>query len=280
MPEQEESPIMLSLKNVMVHLDPGARTAARLELALWIAQGHQARLVGVFGQLAEAQHVGVVASWPSPAYVEAREASQATFEKLTASLRHAEWRDINRGSEAEVLRCLTDLARHADMVVLGQPNEEIKGHVPDELAMQVILESGRPVLVVPYAGKFGEVGKRPLIAWNETREAAHALNDALPLMEGCEEAMLVSFAENSETGRSSCAEVARHLSTHGIRAKTEVMLMQDFGIMDMLLNRVTDWGADLLVMGAHAQPGLPFGHRGAGTRYILQHMTVPVLMSN
>ena len=39
-------------------------------------------------------------------------------------------------------------------------------------------------------------------------------------------------------------------------------------------------GADLLVMGAHGQISCPFVSRGAGTRYILRHMTVPVLLSN
>jgi nucleotide-binding universal stress UspA family protein len=54
----------------------------------------------------------------------------------------------------------------------------------------------------------------------------------------------------------------------------------DIGIMDTLLNNAADLGSDLLVMGAHGHIGLPFVSRGAGTRYILRHMTVPVLMSN
>jgi len=270
----------MSLKNLMVHLDQCERTAERVELAVSLARQHQARLVGVFGQRAQAQQVGVVSTWPSQEYVEAREASKAAFEKATAGLPRAEWRDINRGSDAEVLRHVIDLARHADLVVLGQHDERMKACVPEELAIEVILGSGRPVLVMPYVGTFTEVGKRPLIAWNDAREAAHALNDALPLIEGCDEARVLSFAARREEGEASCAEVARHLATHGITAKTEVMLVQDFDIMDMLLNRVTDRGSDLLVMGAHGQIGFPFVSRGAGTRHILRHMTVPVLMSN
>lgn len=270
----------MSLKNLMVHLDSGERTAARLELAVSLARRHQARLVGVFGQLAEAQHVGVVASWPSAEYVATRDASQAAFAKATAGLPQSEWRDINRGSENEVLRRITDLARHADLVVLGQHDHRIKGPVPEELAQEVILGSGRPVLLVPYIGDFPEVGKHPLIAWNNTREAAHALNDALPLIEGCDVATVLSFAARREDGDACCAEVEQHLAAHGIKTRLDVMLVQDFGIMDMLLNRITDRGADLLVMGAHGHIGFPFVSRGAGTRYILRHMTVPVLMSN
>lgn len=270
----------MSLKNLMVHLDQSERCAVRLELAVSLARQHQARLVGVFGQRAQPQKVGVVASWPSPDYVEARQASKAAFEKATAGLSQAEWHDINRGGDAELLRLITNLARHADLVVLGQHDPAAKPCAPSELVTEVIMDCGRPVLVIPYAGDFVEVGKHPLIAWNDSRAAAHALNDALPLIDGCEEAMVLSFAARREDGDASCAEVARHLATHGIRTRADVMVVEDFGIMDMLLNRITDRGADLLVMGAHGQIGFPFVSRGGGTRYILQHMTVPVLMSN
>lgn len=270
----------MSLKNLMVHLDQGERTAARLELAVWLARRHQARLVGVFGQRGLPQQVGVVASWPSADYAAARDASQAAFAQATAGLPRAEWHDINRGSDVEVLRHITDRARHFDMVVLGQHDHRVTAHVPEDFAREVITGCGRPVLVVPYAGNFTEVGKHVLIAWNDSREAAHALNDALPLIEDCDEAMVLSFATRREEGDASCAETARHLASHGIKARTEVLLVQDFDIMDMLLNRITDRGADLLVMGAHGHIGFPFVSRGAGTRYILRHMTVPVLMSN
>ena len=270
----------MSFKNLMVHLDSGERTAARLDLAISLARKHQARLVGVFGQLAEAQHVGVVASWPSQEYVEARDANKAAFAKATANLPQAQWRDVNRGSDGEVLRGITNLARHSDLVILGQHDQRAKNYVPEELVLEVILGCGRPVLVMPYIGDFPEIGKHPLIAWNKGREAARALNDALPLIQDCEEAMILSFAAQHADGDECCAEVTAHLATHGIKSRSEVLLVQDFGIMDMLLNRITDRGADLLVMGAHGHIGFPYVSQGGGTRYILRHMTVPVLLSN
>jgi hypothetical protein len=58
------------------------------------------------------------------------------------------------------------------------------------LAEELVIHSGRPVLVVPYAGEYTHAGRRPLIAWDHSRESAHALNAALPLIEGCAEAIL------------------------------------------------------------------------------------------
>lgn len=269
----------MSLKSLMVHLSSGARTRARLDLAVALARRHGARLVGVFGQRAMAQHIGIVSNWPSPGYIAARDESKAMFATATAGLDRCEWMDINRGGDAEVMRKVADLARHADLVVLGQREPE-GDRMPDDFVMEIILGSGRPVLTVPYVGEFPDVGRRVMIAWNDAREAAHALNDALPLIAGCEEAWVMSFAARREDADESCARVVRHLADHGIQAKPEVLVVEDFGIMDLLLNRLADRSADLLVMGAHGQIGFPFVSRGSGTRYILQHMTVPVLMSN
>jgi nucleotide-binding universal stress UspA family protein len=269
----------MALKDLIVHLDQSERTAVRLALAVSLARNHGARLVGLFAQRAHAQKVGVVSTWPSEEFTQACDASKATFEAATANLAGAQWRYINRGGEAEVTRHFVDLARHADMVIVGQ-HEHDNHFAPEELVAEAVVSCGRPVLIVPYIGNYVDVGKTPLIAWNNAPEAARALNDALVLMDGCKLAYVLSASTRLEEGEASCAEVEQHLATHGIAAKTEVVLVQDFGIMDVLLNRTSDRSADLLVMGAQGSIGFPFESRGAGTRHILKHMTVPVLMAS
>ena len=269
----------MALKNVLVHLDQDERTSERLKLAVAIAKEHGARLVGVFAQRSRAMRVGVVTSWPTPEFTQACEHSKNLFAAATTALAQAEWRFVNRGSHGEILRVFTDIARHSDLVIMGQ-HEHGKESVHDDLTSEVLVGCGRPVLIIPYVGTFDTVGKCPLIAWNNAPEAARALNDALPLMQGCELAHLLSIAARQEDGEASCTEVERHLGTHGIAIRPDVFVVQDFGIMDMVLNRASDRGADLLVMGAHANMGFPFESRGTGTRYILQHMTLPVLMAN
>ncbi|MBV8617927.1 MAG: universal stress protein [Curvibacter sp.] len=269
----------MSLKNVLVHLGPEARTAARLELAVALARQHGARLVGVFAQRAQAHQVGVISTWPSPAYVQARDASQALFEQATAGLAGAQWQDLNRGADAEVCHRLTDLARYADLVVMGQ-REPDDTQLPEDLVSEVILHSGRPVLVVPYVGRFPTLGKNPLLGWAPSREAARALADALPLIAGCELAHVLSISTRPEEAGTTCPDIERYLASHGITARAKLGFADELGPMDLLLNGVTDVGADLLVMGAQAPRSLPFDSRGSGTQHILRHMTVPVLMSH
>lgn len=269
----------MAIRHVMVHLDQGQRTAHRLQFAVALAQRHGARLVGVFGQLAHAQQVGVVASWPPLHYVEAGAQSRALFEQATAGLAGAEWRDINRGSDGEVVRLVTQTARHFDLVVMGQYDERDRAYEPADLVHEVVQNSGRPVLVMPYIWQSGDIGKSPLIAWNDTREAARALNDALPLIEGCGQAWLLSMATRRSDAEAASDEVGRHLACHGIAARAEAFVFSEdesVGAADMLLNRASDRGADLLVMGAEA---IQSGRDRVYPRQILRHMTVPVLMS-
>lgn len=278
--EPEGGGATMPLKNILVHLDHHDRCAVRLELAVSLAKRFDAHLVGLFAELGQPHKVGVVATWPSDAYREAAAASEAAFTAATSGLKSAKWRDANRGAPQEVTHAIIEAVRNSDLSVLGQDTGDAQASVPCGMAEQVVLHSGRPVLVIPYAGSFNDIGQRPLIAWNHGREAARALNDALPLIKNCNNAVIVSFSARPDDEKAAARDVVAHLGHHGVKAAVEVLSPEGIGVMDLLLNRVTDVGADLLVMGAHGHLGFPYLHRGGGTRHILAHMTVPVLLSH
>ena len=267
------------LKDLMVHLDESQRTAARLALAVTLSRRHNARLTGVFGQRAAALQVGVVASWPPEEYTHSAAEVRARFEQVAGSLDRHEWHDINRGGDAELLRQIVNCARYGDLMILGQHDESSHAFVPPELPEALLTGAGRPVLIVPYSGTFPDVGRRPLIAWNGSPEAARALNAAIPLIAGCKEAIVLSSNTSYEEAKAAGVRVEQHLACHGVAARSSYLIVDEVGVMDSLLNQVSDEGADLLVMGAHGHGGPPTLSRGAGTRHILRHMTVPVLMT-
>lgn len=269
----------MSLKNILVHLDQSERCAARLALAVDLAKQNQARLVGLFAQTSRAHTVGVVPVWPPETYRAAAVASKDQFEAATAGLT-AEWRDANRGGAQEIIHALIEASHTVDLAILGQDDGGEPAPVPAGTAEQVILNAGRPVLVLPYAGSFTSLGRRPMIAWNHSREAARALNDALPLIAGAESAVVVGFTPHPDEERAAARDCVAHLACHGVKASVEAMTADSVGVMDMLLNRAADLGSDLLVMGGHSHIGFPYLHRGGGTRHILSHMTLPVLMSH
>ena len=100
----------------------------------------------------------------------------------------AEWR-VEEGDATDVV---SRHGRYADLIVLGQPEpEEIETGVSDRLPDYVPLNGGAPVLVVPYAGEFKAFGRRPMVAWNGSRETSRALHDALPLLQAAGEVVVL-----------------------------------------------------------------------------------------
>jgi nucleotide-binding universal stress UspA family protein len=74
--------------------------------------------------------------------------------------------------------------------------------------------------------------------------------------------------------------MAKHLEAHGVTAETETRVIEGMSPMETLLSHGAERGADLLVVGAHGHYGFPDLLRGSGTKHLLGHMTVPVLISH
>ncbi|WP_029010014.1 universal stress protein [Azospirillum halopraeferens] len=276
----------MALKNILVHLDDGERSAERLDLAVRLAGVHGARLTGLFAQ-SETLGPGLVARRPSDRLVDAAERAKAAFTARTAEAGvPAKWWQLAHGEYGHVIGETVICSRYCDLAVLGQHDPEAPARVPSQLTEEVILHAGRPVLAVPYAGTFAHVGHRVVVAWNASREAARAINDAIPLMQGAKSVLVLALHGHHGTGEKGPVpqvDIVDHLAAHGIAATQERMTVEDMMPMDAVLNRISDEGADLLVMGGFGGYGSgPFGlfGRGANTRHILRQMTVPVLFSH
>jgi nucleotide-binding universal stress UspA family protein len=149
---------------------------------------------------------------------------------------------------------------------------------PERLA----LESGRPVLVIPYAGRYQEIGRNAVIAWKPTREAARAVFDALPLLKGAENVHILEFKEQPDGAQPSSAEtaIAVALARHGIKPIIHSSVVSDIGIGDEILSRLADLDADLLVMGAYGRSRMREFVFGGATLHVARHMTVPTLFAH
>jgi nucleotide-binding universal stress UspA family protein len=139
------------------------------------------------------------------------------------------------------------------------------------------------VLVVPYAGRFGECGRRVLVAWNASRAATRAVNDAMPLLARAETVTVLCIdpaADGRAHGETPGMDIAVHLARHAVKARVETTVSGGIGVGNALLSRVSDIGADLLVMGAYGHARVRELLLGGATRTILESMTLPVLMSH
>ena len=193
----------------------------------------------------------------------------------------AEWRELKL-SNVDLPGAVLEHARASDLIVASQadPDWELSGMF--DFPERLVMESGRPVLVVPYAGAYGEIGKRVTIAWSGKRESARAVFDALPLLKTAESVTLLCVTSGGDGGQGELpgTEIAAALARHGVRLTVQKSVAEDIAVADDVLSRIADSGTDLLVMGAYGYSRLREMVFGGVTHHILKHMTAPTLMSH
>lgn len=272
------------MKDILVHLDSSRHASARVAAAIGLARRTGARLTGLFAQ-ADADRMAATARRPSDHFRTAADEAAALFTDMTVSAGlDTRWWQMPHGEPGITVAEFAFCARYFDLVLMGQTDAK-EDVVPDEMVEQVILNCARPVLVLPHAGTYATIGQRIMVAWNAGKESTRAVHDALPLLQTAKAVTVLSMRSRAADDNAATiaamprVEILDHLRANGVPAEGEHLPDENIGKMDMLLSRACDLGADLLVMGAHGQYGL-LGLRGSGTRYVLRHMTLPVLMSN
>jgi nucleotide-binding universal stress UspA family protein len=301
----KESHTMTALRDIVVVLDDSTASEIRLDIAVALAQQHGAHLTGLSAldllmptrpvvrsrgnpegdtqPPSQLLNVGAASPVDYPEAdrqaAERAEQLEATFrERLRFSQLQGDWRVVSGKVGEAVVR----QARQADLVILGQVNPN---HPPPsegrQLVDDVLMTAGRPILVIPYIGRFATVGSRILVGWNNSREATRAVNDAIPfLVRAASVTILEASARNPATDDVTSAGITRHLTRHGIRAETTRTVLAGTSTPDLLLNYAADVSADLLVVGGYGHSRLRELVLGGVTRELLRHMTLPVLMSH
>jgi len=276
----------MALKNLMVAVDVNPAAAARVDYAIALADRHQAHLTGLFVQAPPNVPGYVLAQIPPEArsaHDEAtRDLEDRARERFDEAVRRsgatarAEWRSA--AGHPTTVAALH--ARYCDLMLIGQSDPEAEAFsVPEPDAM--VLMSGRPMLIVPYAFRVAEPGGHVVVAWNAGREAARAVADAMPILERADKVTVLSVNPDPYAmGDQPGADIALHLARHGIRAEAAHIRSKSVDPADALLSRVSDLGGDMIVMGGYGRTRLRELVLGGVTRKILHEMTVPVLMSH
>jgi nucleotide-binding universal stress UspA family protein len=191
------------------------------------------------------------------------------------------WENIDiKGLRSSVAEVVNHYANFADLVVIGQTDHSAKDKVVEaDLPERVVLGGGKPVLIVPYTGDFSSVGERVLVAWKSGRESSRALADAIPLLTRAD-AVNVFEVNPTDGEKDDMERLCAHLERHGVPARIETSIVSELAVGDVILNRLSDEGSDLLVMGACAQSHFGVAVIGEVARHVLRHMTAPVFMSH
>ena len=284
----------MSIKTILVHLNAEPQAADLMGVAASIAEVSSAHLIGL--------HVVPDAYIPAAVPPEVvgelmdsqRQANEAAAAKIEAHYRQAvaglrvaaEWRKVQARFES-IADVVIRHGRAVDLVVLGQSEQKLDIFSGIDTSEEVMLRVGRPVLMVPLKGKNGPIGKRILIAWKDKREAARAVFDALPFLEGAEAVhiLTVTAPKGHDKGAAvphaiPAADIAATLAHHDVRCEIIETVAEDSTVFDEILNQIRERRCDMVVMGGYGHSRLREIVFGGTTRGMFDEMTVPVLMSH
>ncbi len=279
----------MELKNVLVHVDGGERAGERIRVAADLVRPGDGHLTGLFIVPDPPVPTWAAAGMPprllEAAYAraesEADTARQRFLELAEAVGVHAEWRKASGPVGAVAARH----ARYADLAVVGKGSADEPERFPyADLAADLTMSCGRPVLVIPNAGRFEHVGRRILVCWNASREATRAVNDAMALLQAAETVSVLAVnpgrSSGGDHGQLPGAEIALHLARHGVNAEARTTAGDGISVADILLSHVADHGVDLIVAGAWGHSRMREWVFGGVTESLLRDTTAPALLSH
>lgn len=269
---------------MLVHVGLDKANTDRLGFAVALAERFGSAMTGAYlmpPMIPAAVAMGdvlpdLIAEQEKLALADAETARRAFLDHTTRKALKTEWHCLREPGVPQLRR----LARCADLAVVSQIDPDSADEVIVLRPEELVLGSGRPVIVVPYVGAPHAFGRRVAIAWDGGREAARAVGDAMPFLHEAEAVWVISINTEGDSKSGPATELVRHLADHGIKAEPQVLRSDEVSAADMLLSRIADLGADSLVMGCFGHSRLREIVLGGMTRDILRHMTVPVLLSH
>jgi len=275
----------MSYRDVLVHVKCYESWSQHIEVAGRVSHAFGARLTGLY-TLRDIAVLKVMLGVESPTVRERQAKDAAAAQNAESVFRgflertgiDGDWK-TGEGAASELL---TWASRFHDLAVVEQ-TDTVADEIGFDVAEQSALASGRPTLIVPYRGHFPTVGRRILVAWNGSREAARAVHGALPFIAKAERIdLLLGHGKDtfSSITRYPDFKIADYLRRHAACVEARRFDPSDVETGAAILTEARNAGSDLLVMGAYGRSWFSEWILGGATRQVLREMHVPVLMAH
>jgi nucleotide-binding universal stress UspA family protein len=278
-------------KTILVHCNHTHRVKGLLAAAIAIAEAHGGHIIGL-NILPPVSFIpaGAPASPDVVVLDHLRKACEAERPNLRAAFEAAvhgrevtsQWREAD-AAKTTVKDVILTHARAVDLVVASQADPDWPGTGQLDLADDLVIAGGRPVIVVPNSASTLNWPPTVVVAWNGQREATRALFDALPLLKNAKSVRIVQIESPSERHPGNIlptADIRAALLRHHVPYQATEFIRSELGAGEALADRLAREDTDLLVMGCYGHSRLREFVFGGATQHILRHMTIPVLMSH
>ncbi len=282
----------MAIKDLIVAFDGNEASRKAVLLALQMCRKYDAGLTGIYIQRTDGFE-SHVRRWIAEDVLqqlersgqEAASAVKAAFEELIAQAEfpnRCRWH--SEGGAGSVGVPIARLARYHDILLIGQfasgYRDQRNAVDPEELVLRV----GKPVIIVPRSYQPAPFREEAVVAWDGSRQASRALTDAMQILETKQRLDVVTVAVDGFAGTdlgSPGRDLVGHLKRHGINAKhVQLTAKRKIDVGSVLLGYCADTRPDILVAGAFGQNKIGSRLFGGISQYLLENMTLPVLMSH
>jgi nucleotide-binding universal stress UspA family protein len=175
--------------------------------------------------------------------------------------------------------------RGARVLVASVPSLEWATPFQQDLFARMMVDSGRPVLVLPKQAQLERVPATIMVALGNSPQGARALSDAMPLLRRARNVYVVTVGHRKDAdGVPANPDPRRllrdHLDRHGVNARVRTIEPSELAIGDALIREAGELGAELIVAGAFGHSKLREFVFGSTTLALLEQATTPLLMAH
>ncbi len=280
----------MSYKTILVCL--GTVEAARqiLPAACNVARQFNAHLIGIHTLPAVMVYPGIAMHFDYPQFGALNEELDKENEHIrdifeehvSKELFAHEWRSLP-AKNASASAQLVYNAYRADLVVVAKADAENDRYDQSNLQKELILNSGRPVLIIPSDQGETPIGQEILLAWNAPRQASSAAHDGLPFLKSAEQVNVLTVTQSSQhsvTLDTEGHELSSALARHGVKPVVVHVDQTRPTMGEEISHQARINGCNLIVMGAFGHSRLHNMFFGDATRHMLDNADLPVLFSS
>lgn len=279
------------MRTFLIHLNDRRRAARVISAAVAFAGPGGAHLVGlnVTSGLPPLAPVAIpygddVMAAVRQSEAREREAIAATFRQMTADLGWpATWR-AEQAPGPDIASFVMQHGRAADLIVAAAADPDWDLAPALDFPERLVMESGRPVLIVPNSGEIGRAPRHAVVAWNGRREAARAAFDAAALLDPAARVSILVIGEGDEDAGSAqlhgAQALAKTLFGHGREASVSPAPLSGRSVGEAIIEEARTLGADIIVMGGYGHSRLREFVFGGATRHVTHHLEIPTLLSH